>query len=208
MDRKVLDSVYDKIIGLSLLLFGLAFAASPAHDFIQSHDRHRDLTPSHQADVNAILGVSDQASLTEVSNILLKRDDVARVNIVRGSFEYPEFEITLGKNQSPREIGDSVNVGANGTHIYIGYFPVKKSEAVTIWDDLRKMQPMGSFLFGICMVGFGLFLLFIPLSARGHIQSQPVVVEKRPEPPTPSPEPTPPSPEPVKYEGLRIVKGG
>lgn len=207
MNRKQLASIAVRlnaiVLGILCVLFGLAFAASPAYDFIKRMEAKKIVPPEQKADVDTIMSAPDQFTIRNAVDRLLGHDDVARVQVIRGEYDYPDFEITIGKTKTPRNIASSVYFNGNETRVYIAYFA--KSEATkTIWDELRAMQPGGSFILGLIMIGFGVVVMFAKDQRQQHAEEKAKAAPPPPPPPAP-PETTPPPEAERKYQGLRLV---
>lgn len=194
------------ILGILCVVFGAAFSASPAYDFIKRMEDRNFIPPEQKADLDTLLASTDQAKIRAAVDSLLARDDVARVQVMRGEHDWPDMNITIGKDKKLGKIASSVYFNENDTRVYISYFHPKDAAPKTIWDELRAMQPVGSFMLGLIMIGCGFVVMFT--------KQQPEQPAAAVLPPKPWTTPTPVQPETKqpetqesepKYQGLRLV---
>jgi hypothetical protein len=208
MDSRT-EKIAEKVIAAFAIALGLTFIYVPLFDFLESHSRQEDLSEHEQADIKSIRESQGQVAITGAVNRLMARPDVARVHVMIGEYDYPAFEIKRGKNVRPGEIGRHANISEHGYMVYIGYTRDSvgaPSERQEIKEAIRSI--------GSAMGGFFLLIMGFMNLAGASLKPEQKLDEKRPPhspPPGPQPEdrtPAPREPDPVRYEGLRLVKGG
>ncbi len=153
------------------------------HDFMQSESQKMSaISKSEKADLAMIMGSPDGAAMTEAINRLMARPDIARVHVLKGEYEYPSFEITLGKNSRPGEIQRYVNHKENGFDVSIGYGNGAKPVAAP--GDAREIKEsvrsIGLALLGLCLI----FVGFMSITSA-YSKSDNPIEERIPPPPVP-----------------------
>lgn len=203
------EKLAEKFVGLCAIALGIMFLYVPLFDFLQNESRQKEFSETEKADIRSIHESQNQAALTEAVNRLMARPDISRVHVLKGEYEYPAFEIKLGKNSRPGEIERHVNQNEKGFWIYIGYNTSLKPSIGPEREIKETIKALGSAVGGVFLVVVGLMNLAGVSSKSDHRLD-----EKRPtlsSPLTPESKQVAPErvvPESIKYGGLKLVKSG
>jgi hypothetical protein len=201
--EKIRDEFVERVLGLFLLGFGVLFLYAPIDSLLDIHAKSKILTETERADLDSITQNLDPSAMSEAVQRLMARADVKRVRVLRGEVQYPEFDIFRGKNVSPGDIGRAVEVKTNGYWIWIGYSSTDAAASAKSREINGTITSIGSLTLGGCLFVCGLIQLF--RRAKAPVKPLEETPRKR-QPAPPAPEPS--EPEPVRYDGLKIVKGG